>query len=238
MSAFVVPDVHGNLDLLAGLLRQEGILDTDWERVDRETRVIQLGDLCNCVGSSVIDDNRCLDHATAWFDDYLVGNHEHPYFGGPRFSGFWADIVLGSRLRRLVTGAAVAVDGILISHAGLGARWAHAAITTPERAAESLNELWRDNPTARVFSQIGGARGGSAPWGGILWADWMEPKTTAFRQIVGHTVGQSIRIVEDIAGLGLAYCIDVGGKSGDRLAGAWIRDGEIETVEYRVAAAA
>lgn len=229
MKAFIAPDVHGNLDLLAGLLRQEGIIDEGGERIDTTTRTIQLGDLCNCVGSSVIDDNRCLDHVGKWFDDYLVGNHEHPYFGGPRFSGFWADSALRHRVRRAITGAAVAVDGVLVTHAGLAPEWETEADTADE-AADWLNEVWNMDPTACVFSQVGGARGGGAQFGGTLWADWSEPK--AFRQLVGHTPGAEARYLEGPGGW-LAVCIDVGGKHGERLVGAWLRDGELEVVAAR-----
>ena len=81
MSAMlIVPDVHGCLDMAAGLLRKAGALDGDWARINRgELRTVQIGDLLNCVRSSIVDDKRCLDHAREWFDVLLIGNHEHPY---------------------------------------------------------------------------------------------------------------------------------------------------------------
>lgn len=232
MTAFVVADVHGNLDALASLLRQAEILDDDWERVDRGTRVIQLGDLCNCVASSVVDDHRCLDHVAPWIDDYLVGNHEYPYFGGPAFAVFHRDLLLADRLRRLndigIIKPCVAVDGVLVSHAGL-VRDLPVEDASAEAFAERATLAWRRDPTLPLFSAIGRSRGGWTPQGGILWSDWDEPKSREFPQVVGHTVGDSIRWQHD--GDWFAVCIDLGAKTpGSRIAGAWIHDDRVDVL--------
>ena len=236
IATLIVPDVHGNLDMAAGLLRAAGAIDEGGARIARDDlRTVQLGDLCNCVGASLVDDARCLDHVEEWFDVYLVGNHEHPYFGGPAFSGFWRDPVLERRLRGLYDGGlvqpSVVVDGILVTHAGVTPSWGfrHAF-----EADEFLRRWWVADPGgAPAFAQIGCARGGRALTGGILWSDWLEPKAQNLRQIVGHTVGRDVRRVDFESRDGWALCIDLGGgKHGDRLAGALVRDGAVEIVVY------
>jgi len=229
---FVVPDAHGKLGLVHRLLREQGILGDNASRVDRETTVVQLGDLCNCVPESVDDDLRCLDRAPEWFDVYLVGNHEHPYLGGPRFSGFYSDPEIAHRLKLLYSKgllqAAYAADGILVTHAGVGAAWQRSLDRrTAAGAASRLNKLWRARPTAELFGCIGRSRGGSSPTGGILWADWSEPKSDAFSQIVGHTVGDQPRWQKHAEGK-FAVCIDLGGTTA--IVGAWITDGKVELV--------
>lgn len=230
---FVVADAHGRYDLIHGLLHQEGLVDSEGGRLNGEVTVIQIGDLCNCVSTSIEDDKVCLGFAPEWFDVYLVGNHEHPYFRGPHFSGFWRDteierVLLLLNDRGLIQ-AAYAADGILISHAGLNREF---LASLPEEVdateiAIAANNTWFANKTSPLFSNIGQARGGWTRYGGILWADWSEPKVRGLRQLVGHTVGEEIRKRYQ------AICIDLGaGKGRTRIAGAWIRDGLIETVIY------
>lgn len=232
--AFVVADVHGNLDALAGLLRQARILNDEWERVDRETLVVQMGDLCNCVARSMSDDNRCLDHVEKWLDVYLVGNHEHPYFGGPAFGGYWRDPVIAHRLGLLnslgIIQPCIALgEDILVSHAGVADGWDE--IDSPYRFAREAQRLWKQDPRHDLFSAIGRSRGGWGKTGGILWSDWDEPKSHAFSQVVGHTVGDSIRWQREDDWF--AVCLDLGAKDrGSRLAGAWIRGNEVEPVIF------
>jgi len=186
-------------------------------------RSVQLGGLCDCVAASAADDLACLAAAREWFDVVLIGNHEHPYFGGPRFAGFWRCREVGEELRKLdderVLRPCAFVDGILVSHAGLGAGWGFAD------AAEAAGPL---AGRASVFAQIGRARGGLADCGGVLWADWSEPEAS-FRQIVGHTPGGEPRR------RGGAICLDVGaGDGARRIVGALVRDGDVELVDHAV----
>lgn len=231
MIAFVVADAHGRHDLVEGLLRQEGLLG------DRNgTLVVHIGDLVNCVASSIHEDLECLRRAPNWFDIYLVGNHEHPYFDGPAFSGFWPDPEIRELLRRYeareLMRPCVAVDGVLISHAGLGSRRG-----VPDHDAESFSHWataeWRGNKRGMIFSAIGHSRGGWDREGGIFWADWSEPKRMAFSQVVGHTVGSEIRWRRRKGKF--AVCIDLGASKhagSGALAGLWLRDGEPEVVTF------
>jgi hypothetical protein len=222
--AFVVADAHGRHDLVEALLEQEGLLG------DRNgTLTIQLGDLCNCVASSIGADQECLRRAPEWFDVYLVGNHEHPYFDEPAFSGYWRDPEILHLLRhyaaRGLIRPCIEVGGVLVTHAGLTSRWG-ALCETAEEAAAWLTTEWGSRTNAFVFSAIGRDRGGWDRSGGVLWADWREPKRGAFKQLVGHTAGDSIRKRQK------ATCIDLGAGHNDRIAGAWIEEGAVRVVTY------
>lgn len=233
MPTFVVPDAHGNHQLVRGLLIQERLIDENGRRFDNSTHVVQLGDLCNCVAPTIHDDLACLQFAQEWFDVMLIGNHEYAYFGGDfPFDGFWPDPEIKMRLHQLnareFIKAAHAVDDILITHAGL-TPWAMKRLAAPDLSpagiAFSLNSIWKMDPRDPIFAVEGMARGGRQKEGGVLWADWSEPKLRKIRQLIGHSVDDRIRYKNS------ATCIDLGaGKGSTRMAGAWIRDGIIETV--------
>lgn len=234
---FVVPDCHANMQLPAKLLQQEGLLDDDLGRINPEITVVQLGDLIHSTSRSNLDDKYLLGMAKGWFDIYLVGNHELPHFtgGGPAsFDGYWPDREIQNILHRFRSEdflrAAHASDDVLITHAGVGTYYRKGLHNPddPQEIADELNARWRGNVLDPIFTKLGKARGGSQNQGGILWADWSEPKPKTLRQLVGHTVGDTVR---HHAG---ATCIDLGVGKGDYgIAGAWIRDGEIQTVLYR-----
>jgi len=244
-ATFVVPDCHGNVELVAGLLQQETLIDENFDRVVHhpdygEVTIVQLGDLCNCISSSVDEDKACLGFAPDWFDVYLVGNHEYPYFAGYNhgFSGFWRDVEIERALywlhdRKLIQVAYSAGD-VLITHAGLTS-WARNQLGNLGNLGAAhysvvLNKLWDLNPRHPVLSAVGRERGGWRESGGILWAHWGETLPRNLRQVVGHTVGKEIRQ------RGKAYCIDLGaGKRSSRIAGCWISDGVITTVEHTIA---
>lgn len=237
--AFVVPDAHGNAALVRGLLEQEGIIELDDHDVRRirgpeDAHVVQLGDLANCVASSAHDDLQALELVhSGLIDTMLVGNHEHPYFGGPAFHGYFPDSQVRNSLymirNRGDLKAAHAVGDVLITHAGL-TPWALRRLAPGLSAgaiAMTINGIWKTSPRDPIFSVIGKSRGGYSNESGILWADWSEPKLRKLRQLMGHTVGDRIRHRN------AATCIDLGGGKGStRIAGAWIRDGEIQTVIY------
>lgn len=227
---FVVADAHGNAQQVLDLLELAGAYPAEKNR----PFVLQLGDLANCVASSTRDDLEALDLVHAGVIDLmLVGNHEHPYFGGGGFGGYWPDPEVRRSLLKIAARgglrAAFAWDDILVSHAGLTSYWLRefgAWEWSAEQIAERTNATWEQDPRALIFNACGRRRGGWYVEGGILWADWKEPKPRGLKQLVGHTVGQDIR---RRAG---ATCIDLGGgKMSNRIAGAWIREGgEIEVV--------
>jgi hypothetical protein len=239
--AFVVADAHGRLDLIEGLLKK-----ADAGRgLDRT--IVQLGDLVNCVASSINDDLETLAAAPDLFDVLLVGNHEHPYFGGPGFVGFWRDPEVENAIRKLDWQAAFSVREFLVTHAGLGEGLGGNAFDHERK----LNAAWRELPDRHPYFVSDE---------GILWT--RGPKVTpGFSQIIGHTPGP-IRVQGQASHVSLfrprqdasfvngrpegfeldepfVLCIDAGASKGgsgyarvDRLAGCWIRDGEVEIVTF------
>jgi hypothetical protein len=235
---FVIADAHGRYDLVRRLLEQEGL-------PSKGVFVVQLGDLANCVIGSEHDDLEALSLVGGAIDLMLVGNHEHPYFDGPPFSGFFPHPSVKERLhslndRQLLEPSYVApghrngnLGSILLTHAGVSrylnapAHFEESSWETAESADEELRWAWRTNPKYPIFSAVGRERYGWDPYGGILWSDWHEPKTLRFRQLIGHTPAEKIRRRDR------ATCIDLGaGKGRSRLAGAWIVNGRIRTVVY------
>jgi alkylhydroperoxidase/carboxymuconolactone decarboxylase family protein YurZ len=255
VSTFVVPDAHGNSTLVRGLLIQEEIIDDKYERVcGPDVQVIQLGDLANCVAESINADRTALDMVGPIFDFMLVGNHEHPYLGGPPFSGFWSDPELQGKVRKLYSiglmAAAACVDGIVLTHAGIPRDIGFADAKSPAEWAQALNDIWLREPRHEVFSRIGYSRGGWAGMGSILWRDWSEPISLEVPQICGHTVDKTWRAHYGKEGLpsfwfirpyeeavpvrASAICLDIGaGKKSKRILGAWIEEGTVRIVEHK-----
>ncbi len=260
---FLVPDVHGELDMVTGLLTQEGLLDDEWsvrlELPDDPVTVVQMGDFLNGVATSVGDDSRCLDHEKL-FDVLLVGNHEFPYFGGPAFGGFWNDQVLNHRVKLLDSmgkyKVALDCDGVLVTHAGVATDMykKYPDLVTSQDWEKYLNTLWSRpeyKTTDELLCAIGWDRGGWGREGGVLWADWKQYKTSRLKQVVGHSVGKSVRVQSegkqyDLHDLSELYsinshrkgweavCLDLGaGKHSDVIVGAWVEDGNVRLVEYR-----
>lgn len=232
---FITADLHGRLDGLEELLRAGGVLNADGTR-NREVMSVQLGDLVNVVREDRAEDCNALDAALdGWFDLVLVGNHEHPFFGGPRFWGYELMSTVADRMEKLaersmwVPSHYVPELDLLVTHAGWaddlrvsdgGGGW-----LSPSSAAtahEYLVSAWIDDPTANVFSRIGPARGGHsmARCGGVLWSDWEEVKLQTFNQLVGHTTGDSVR--SQRGRRRWAVCIDTNAKRYGRATGALV----------------
>src|SRR6476646_6192381 len=72
---FIVPDVHSNVRLTAGLLREAGVPALPEQRREAGVFSVQLGDLANCVLESGDTDAEIIGKARDWFDVVLVGNH-------------------------------------------------------------------------------------------------------------------------------------------------------------------
>lgn len=244
MKTFVVGDVHGKPDLVECLLTDAGVLDVEGNRVPG-VRSIQVGDLANCVADDRDGDLECLDRAASWFDVVLVGNHEHPYFGGPAFSGFRHLPEVAERLRLLelagVYQPAALVGETLITHAGATPDWGW---ESAEEAYDAIAAAWLESPNALVFSRIGQYRGGGHMLGGILWSDIREPKSGEFRQVIGHTPLDELVVSyadgDEQKDSWLLRHVDWGGKHFHRLAGIWLDEhGDyIETASYEEARAA
>jgi hypothetical protein len=191
VKTLIIPDIHGHYDTLKSLLREAGVLDNQNHRVDG-WRVIQIGDLANCVHSDINGDVECLKTVGDWIDTMLIGNHEHGHFGGPTFGGFYpapeVRTILNSIDRMGHLAPAALVDSsegeILVTHAG------YVPSEGIESAVDGFNyavEKWIEDKRHPLFSAIGTERGGWNQFGGILWSDWSEAKAHEFNQILGHT---------------------------------------------------
>ena len=211
----VLPDVHGNYELLVCLLEAASPTKDD--------RIIQLGDLMNCVFDSEEGDLLCLETAKNVGAEILVGNHEHPLLGGPRFSGYYEHPAVREAYSETTVLPSATVGPVLITHAGLTTQRTEAR-GTAEETNHLLRSLWAEEPRASVFSDISPHRGGRQLRGGVLWADLHEPKERRFSQLFGHTPhdGPTLALHEETEGQTWTCCIDVGGKYGREACGAWL----------------
>src|SRR5207302_2349912 len=85
--------------------------------------------------------------------------------------------------------------------------------------ADAINDRWNRDSRERwedaLFSWVGPARGGPAPYGGILWMhsnEWPDDGQTPWRQIIGHVPQRRPRLLP-----GPRWAIDLG-RQGGRLA--------------------
>lgn len=232
MRTLVVPDLHGRYGLALALLRAAGIVDGRGTRIDYESRIVQFGDLANCVGRDRDGDLRLLRKARAWFDVLLVGNHEHPYFGGSAFTGFMLVAEVERAVRNLTWQPAIAVGGTLVTHAGVHPGWklpADAALAEGDIRA-AWQQRTADHP---LIAQIGPARRGlyaeqarrfGLPlFGGVLWRDASEDIDTGFNQVYGHTVNPDGPIRVDHPNGCWAINLDCGGHHDvRRIVGVWL----------------
>lgn len=260
---FCFGDAHSNHKAVKNLLYQEGLLDkSGGHRLRPEVLVVSLGDLANCVRTSRDDDLKALRMVGPIVDRLILGNHEAPYLNYDAFHGFFAFPEVKERIQDLYKDSLIVpcwvAGDILLTHAGVGNKYEWESAT---EASKAITQAFLYETRSPIFRDIGHARGGAQRRGGILWADWSEPKSMKFTQIVGHTAGDDIRcylngkfyelphekmpqhwdmLLEFPNGGQWSYNIDLGcNLTGwhpqDDLAGAWIRkNGEIEFVRATV----
>lgn len=184
----VVSDLHGRSDLLTRALDHACFTTGD--------RLVVAGDLID-VGT---DDTIAL--AQSLGATILAGNHEVSAAIGLRISPQNPEsIARGSEFAGcFATGEwplAVAVDGWLITHAGVSVSFDDVLLRAgfdPVATADALNDLFRDEITRAVrsmplaFEDLGRFRilGGEM---GPLWFRPMNPELlpSGLRQVVGHT---------------------------------------------------
>lgn len=244
MSTFVFGDVHGRLDALESLLLDAEIIDADGDRIDTETEVVSVGDLMNVTLGDLSGDSACLARVGSWVDKALVGNHEGPFAlkYHPEFGGYHCDGALFQRYRSLMFEGkivpALLVGDTLVTHAGVSAYF---GFETAEEAYDAITDVWanygalvRDEtkffwgeteiPKYLLLDGIGRRRGGTLPFGGILWNDFdTEPLSQRFSQVFGHTPQPHGPVVTEWYGSGYFHLnIDKSAKSGLAAAGVWL----------------
>jgi hypothetical protein len=225
----VVGDLHGDHRGLEKLLRHIGVIDYSGKR-QPGYHVVQLGDLVHVGPTTETRDMIIVELLQqGWLDLVLCGNHELKHAYGLSCGWFYGideeANAVGPLLRNLVAQGqlrpAVALDGWLLTHAGLHPRYAGGFVDegAPDAAAAAarLNDafdaaLAEGGGVPAVFSSIGPIRSGGRDLrpGGIFWADASEMKGAAAEntlpQIFGHTpqAGFPRRIDERM------WCVDVG----------------------------
>lgn len=264
----VIGDVHGHHDRLETLLEREGIVK-DGERVNRDVRVIQVGDLGN-FGTDYTADEDCYKSALdGWIDTLIWGNHDRAVFDARNhsFGGYREPIgpvktYMSDLIRQGRYLFATAAHGYLVTHAGLGRYFDPFLPADVQGAVEMLNNPPATSGTERdlrghyrgepdilwaAVNAIGHTRGGSLRWGGILWRDISESLSSKFNQVFGHSADHDglvrhltkqgasehdtgFRIQRGVTEMD-AWCVDIGGKYENRLAGIWLPSREIVKID-------
>lgn len=196
MRTIVVGDLHQKAELVLGSV------DAAMAAKGAEEAVF-LGDYCDEWGSTPAHARSSLECLRGWAasraaDGFvihlLIGNHDAGYLGGTPCSGAYrrGAAKVSAGLRRLPLEAACAVDGMLLTHAGLTTAWAEMNgidARDARAAADGLNRMLRRAGGILELSSCGPGRGGpGVP--GPLWADRRELALDAvpgFSQIVGHS---------------------------------------------------
>lgn len=262
MRTFVVPDIHGRPDSLEALLLHAGVITEDGTRIRElefecsgvfePFQVISIGDLLNATLSDVNGDEACL-LKSHWFDKLILGNHESGYvFENMGFNGYYPAPHLRDQYNQYVQSGHVVpsmlVGDTLLTHAGVHAFFefgtaleAHVMIQDVWANYREYSANWdekfyfSDNieiPKALLLDAVSSKRGGGVPFGGILWADWAEPKNASFSQVMGHTPIKAGPVLTTYYGEDIFHLnIDCGAKKGLTPWGVWLdSDGRIDHV--------
>ena len=231
----VVGDTHGDHVGLLLALRRVGAID------ERNVRVpgywlCHIGDVIHAGHGVQDDDVTCLRLALDLFDCLLYGNHETPFavdlgsFVGQNPT-LDCQPLLDASVQAGRWHAATAVDGYLLTHAGLHPRLlAGSPVLDPLRdtdrlhdpvaVASAINDAFEQRIESAepepVFDWVGPVRSSRArePCGGIFWCDWTElmeaerkpRRRSPLKQIVGHTPRRNVQQALDAK----YWCVDVG----------------------------
>ena len=199
MKTLIIPDLHepsaAVLDCIEDLIRRE-----------RPDRTVFLGDYFDQYNDGPADTERMA----SWLSNslgkenrvHLIGNHDASYFWPcdttycPGFT--WEKEAV---VQRILGAAAHArfqfhtwIEGWLLTHAGLAAAWVPEGIDVAPWLESEARNAWTAFAQDRDhwFLATGSLRGGRQRAGGILWADWREPRWPG-RQIFGHTPAAVVR---------------------------------------------
>lgn len=223
---FVIGDVHGNFDRLVALIDEQ-------DATARDVEIVQLGDLGQFSADTLGNDPRAYEAAIELIDVVLWGNHDravvdpaHHAFQGfsppaPETAEHMATLQATGEMRM-----AHHAHGHLLTHAGVHPAFETQLPADPAAAAAAINRaaehkqdpvaLWDNGSAYRGFA-------GQMP-GGILWRDIREPLSDRWRQIFGHSRGDTVRNENG------HWCVDVGSRDNGRLAGLWLPELRIAEV--------
>lgn len=232
----VIGDVHGHADRLCALLQQEGVLDDDGKRIDYGVRVVQVGDLGHFgAGGDSHGDHSCYVNAHEWLDTVLWGNHDRPVVESAlSFGGYENPKIYYPELYRAVLSLwnsgkmalATHAHGHLITHAGLHPHFER-YIPDDQSLEDFVDEVNIHFQDEMVLA-VSFARGGTLPYGGILWRDDNREKLSRrWPQVYGHTAQFGGQVVERDG----SWNVDVGGKVERSLAGVWLPEGRVARID-------
>jgi len=229
-SCLVIGDEHGRgtWKLLVDKYYHTGEVDT----------VVMLGDYTDShfISSNHIKQNliEIIDFKKSNPDNVhlLIGNHDSQYWFYPDFrcSGFRPEIAVELQdmlyQNRNLFDLAVYLDSTLLSHAGITTSWFYEfkrlmekySIKVPHRQlATILNQCLHEgsNTVLQHIGVAGFGRGGTAPTGGPLWADFDKELVNDYfpsiDQIVGHSYRRDEVPVTKRMPVGeILQCIDIG----------------------------
>jgi hypothetical protein len=220
MNTIILGDVHGCLDGLIFTLMKAGAIDREGNK-NPDWRIVQVGDLANMapLGQEyrgfLSEDLETVEFSIDVIDDQVVGNHEVIFTHGIP-SGSWHgrgfqengdfDPKLVPLMKRMANPinpmdkpkfvAAVEVDGMLVTHAGLHRDWlTHMGWPKddPKQVASLLNDLLFETAMGNVALTNGFASDPINHENGIFWlrpkpyGRWDYGQGTEFMQVCGHT---------------------------------------------------
>ena len=205
LPTLIVPDVHEDIDTLRRLIEVADLTGVP---------VVFLGDMFDTFGVRHIetaDLYASLYQKPGW--TVLLGNHDVQYISNPisrsplLCSGY--DRRTQSRVTQMLDQhpelsaqfrLTTLVHGWVVSHAGITSGWMKSAgLDHVCDVNEAFRYAWNRTPFALTEHPVfaaGADRGGLVPYGGPLWCDFQSLAYDANplgNQIVGHTVGQTIR---------------------------------------------
>jgi hypothetical protein len=214
----VIGDVHARSEALRALLTAVGALDEHGRRA-RGFWIVQVGDLLDRRAGEYANLATARLAASA-IDIVLAGNHEARMLADREGVGGAA---LATLAARGWPHAAAALGDWLITHAGVHPTLARELPFQAEECAAEINDRWHRRAPGEggepLFDWIGPARGGKAPYGGILWThpiEWRGAGETPWGQILGHVPQPEPRLLP-----GRRWAIDLGAR--DRCLAALVR---------------
>ena len=188
MNTIICGDLHGKLEVA------KAVLD-----IYKDKKIVFIGDYLDSFTESIASQASLMHLLLDAHRDpkrdvtVLLGNHEMSYLDNRHRCSGW-NLSMSSHVlpvERELYGlpSFVWVNGYLVSHAGVSKQLLRVIggsdKLTKLEEARYLREYLRNGQ----FHEIGYARGGNSPVGGLMWCDWFEefvPLTVA-NQVVGHS---------------------------------------------------